>query len=65
MVVWPVDKCMVTQLEDANSVALCVLANGKTSDKIQPGYSVACEQRKNIERFRINEVSIQIIQPVQ
>ena len=29
------------------------------------GLTVPCEQRKNIERFRVNEVSCQIFQPVE
>ena len=29
------------------------------------GSTVVCEQHKNIERFRVNEVSYQIIQPVE
>ena len=48
-------------------VALCPWAGGKATEKwvkIQPDSSVPCEQSENIERFRVNEVSCQIFQPV-
>ena len=49
-----------------SQVARCSWADGETAEKKnQPGSSVSCELSENIERFRVNEVSRQILQPIE